>query len=163
MFQEYTSKDTSINSSKLPAIYNKINWNLFKNGKVLDIGAGKFIDHIISFLKKYSIKYFPYDRYNIGPEINRKSLAVKPDIIICSNVLNVIKENEIVAEIHNLVRSYNKPYFITVYNANHTGIGKPTKNGYQRNQRLKDYLYIDEVMYKNTITMNKYTKYLKKG
>lgn len=43
MIQKITSKNTSINSTKLPAIYNKIDFSKFRNGfNILDYGCGKF-------------------------------------------------------------------------------------------------------------------------
>lgn len=40
--QSYSSKNTSINSKRLPAVYNKIKWSSFSGQTVLDIGAGKY-------------------------------------------------------------------------------------------------------------------------
>ena len=49
--QTYTSANTSVNSKRLPAIYKKIDWYRIKNYYgdlvVLDIGAGKYTQHII--------------------------------------------------------------------------------------------------------------------
>ena len=36
-----TSKNTSINTSKLPAIYKKIDWEQFRGQRVFDYGCGK--------------------------------------------------------------------------------------------------------------------------
>ena len=35
--QEFTSKNTSINKAKLPAIYNKLNWEFIKETNKLQI------------------------------------------------------------------------------------------------------------------------------
>ena len=60
--QVITSKNTSINSSKLPAVYNKINWEelwvewvtqnngLNPIGIILDYGCGRYTQHIQDFV-----------------------------------------------------------------------------------------------------------------
>lgn len=70
--QEFTSKNTSVNKAKLPAIYNKLNWKFIKetdkayfvNDCVIDYGCGKYIDHIKSFLKNKGFYFMGYDLYN---------------------------------------------------------------------------------------------------
>ena len=57
--QEFTSKNTSVNKAKLPAIYNKLNWEVINatnkayavDNTVIDYGCGKHTNHIINFLK----------------------------------------------------------------------------------------------------------------
>ena len=63
MKQEFTSANTSINTKKLPAIYNKIDWNKLIGKTVFDFGCGKqeTINLIRDFLEKYDIDYIPYD------------------------------------------------------------------------------------------------------
>ena len=115
MEQKYTSKNTSVNKTKLPLVYSKIDWSKLKGKKVLDYGAGKYTDHIREFLKSYKIKYFPFDPYNCSDKENNAALHANVDVIICSNVLNVILEDEIIHNIHKFIRLGNKPYFITVW------------------------------------------------
>ena len=40
--QSISSKNTSINSSKLPAIVKNIDWEQYRGQNVLDFGGGKF-------------------------------------------------------------------------------------------------------------------------
>lgn len=167
-FQAYYSAETSVNSKQLPAIYNRINWrklrqDVSKPASVLDIGAGKHIIHIQSFLSDQFFRYYPHDPYNLPDEINKLALSIKPSVVICSNVFNVIEEDAIIRELHEKIRSYNVPFFITVYEGDRSYIGTATQGGhsFQRNTPTGDYLLRwDEIVYKKTITLPVYRKYL---
>ena len=147
--QKYTSRHTSVNSNKLPAIYTR-----FKVGRssiVFDYGCGKFIDHIKQSLPA-GVTYLPYDPFNQPQEVNCRSIERlakacyerEPVDIVCSNVLNVIDDDRAVNDIalffntiHSLVGG---SVFVAVYEGNKTGIGKPTGNDqYQRNLPIEWY------------------------
>lgn len=141
--QQYTSAKTSINSKRLPAIYNKIRWECFKGGVVLDIGAGKYTEHIKDFLAQYNIEYIPYDPYNLSAADNlyASSNFHRATCVICSNVFNVIKETKIIYDLHSMITSYGVPYFITVYEGDRSWIGRETKKGcWQRNETMESYI-----------------------
>ena len=100
--QKYTSKNTSINTAKLPAIYNMIDWDkaleLYPaHPRILDYGIGKpeTVKLIENFLKERKIPLFPYDLYNLSHTTNRNTLCANYLIntFICSNVLNVIDDD----------------------------------------------------------------------
>lgn len=150
--QTITSANTSVNSSKLPAISKKIDWEQFRNGTIIDYGGGKY-DNFKHFLKEnYNIELLVYDPYNRSDEENKEVLGYLtpntspicfcPSAIICNNVFNVIKEDEIVAD---LIKKFLKlvPFcsvFITVYEGNNLGIGGISKKDcYQRNCSTKFY------------------------
>lgn len=166
--QMYYSANTSINSKQLPAIYNRINWrklrqDVNKPASVLDIGAGKHTSHILSFLSDKFFCYYPYDPYNLPKEVNKLALSITPSVIICSNVFNVIKEDSVIRELHEKIRSYNTPFFITVYEGDRSCIGTVTQGGhsFQRNTPTGEYLLRwDEIVYKKTITLPIYRQYL---
>jgi hypothetical protein len=167
--QQFTSAKTSINSHKLPAIYNKLNWAKLREEikslprVVLDVGAGRHIDHIKEFVISKGFIYAPYDPYNLPEETNRNSLSLVPTIVVCSNVFNVIKEKDIHYQIHSLIREKDCPFFITVYEGDKSLIGRPTlkDTSYQRNETLDCYLMRhDEIIAKKVITLEKYKKYL---
>jgi hypothetical protein len=171
--QEFTSAKTSINSKRLPAIYNKLNWSKLRRDSVsippvvlpvvLDVGAGKHIEHIEKFVESQGFAYAPYDPYNLPKDINRVSLRLKPAVVICSNVFNVIKEKEVHYEIHKLIRDKNCPFFITIYEGDRSLAGHPTMNNqcYQRNETIDTYLMRwDEIIYKKVITLPDYKKYI---
>lgn len=164
--QTYLSAQTSINSTKLPAVYNRIKWNTIKeyefNGlapRVLDYGCGKYTAHIEEFMSTRGFNWYGYD-LTWNPN---KSLLHKPwDIIICSNVLNVIKEKSVITEIQNFMRQRAWFYFITVYEGDKSWIGRETKKDcWQRNETLDAYLFhhLDRIK-KNTITSWNGTKYI---
>ena len=147
--QTYTSKATSINQKKLPAVFRKAS---FGSRIIFDYGCGKYTDHIRQYLfGKYV--YLPYDPYNQSESCNKVSriflkLASEngdPVDVVCSNVLNVIDDldtiQEIADEIESITAATGGTGFVTVYEGNRSGIGKRTgTDQYQRNEPLRSYL-----------------------
>lgn len=136
--QQYSSAQTSLN--QVSAGHKKIKW---KAGTVnLDWGGGKS-DMGTEYLKKeHDVTNYVYDPFNRSSSENAKALKSKPDTITNHNVLNVIKEDEVIIE---MLKEWKKvasakTIYITVYEGNRSGEGKPTSKGYQRNQKLADYL-----------------------
>lgn len=147
--QEYTSAATSINSTKLPALFKMVT---FRDGSLnLDYGGGKF-DNVASYLMDtYGATNLVYDPYNRTPEHNKSVLdQVRKnggaDTVTCSNVLNVIKEPEarlsVIRNCKNYLKTGGTAYF-TVYEGSGTGEGSPTKSGYQLNKKTDQ--YVDEI------------------
>lgn len=148
--QKYHSSETSINSSKLPAIYKLVP---FKKGQVvLDYGGGKF-DNGIEYLRSIGCKGYVYDPYNRTSSYNQETLkairsAGGADIVLISNVLNVIEEESarqtVLKNAKRLMKSGGKCY-ITVYEGKGNGIGAVTQKGgsYQLNKKTAD--YVDEI------------------
>lgn len=146
--QEYTSANTSINSSKLPAIFKLI--NLSPNTINLDFGGGRF-DNASEYLATKDVTNLIYDPYNRSSEHNKNVLDTirknnGADTATCSNVLNVIKEENarhiVIQNIYNLLKSNGIAYF-TVYEGTGKGNEGATKSGYQLNRKTVD--YIDEI------------------
>lgn len=144
MNQKHTSRNTSINSSKLPAIYNK---PIYWNGKsVIDYGCGRYTMHLKAQAKAQgAATWAGYDPYNQTAEVNAETAQKTADIVLCSNVLNVIDNvDSIYQAIRWMWRHTNKggQMCVTVYEGNGTGEGKETQNGdsWQRNEKLKAYL-----------------------
>lgn len=142
--QQYTSAETSINSSKLPAVFGKVDW---KPGTVnFDNGGGKF-DNATEYLETKGVKNLIYDPYNRSQEHNNsvidKISRQKADTATISNVLNVIQEKEARLEVLRNTKAALKDggtAYITIYEGNGSGIGKPSSKGYQLNMKTKDYL-----------------------
>lgn len=138
MRQEYSSKETSIN------VVNKVykQYDFKPNTKVLDYGGGKY-DTNKEYMYRKHVDILVYDKYNREESHNNKVLSLYPyDYIVCSNVLNVIKEDLVIDEIlrHMLnLGTETTIYLFAVYEGNKSGIGTVTKKGYQRNQRLDFY------------------------
>lgn len=150
MSQTYTSASTSINRTKLPAVYKKAHF-LSKN--ILDYGCGQYTKHIEEHVKSLNKIYLPYDPYNqsIDEAIStREKLDLLlanncPVDVVCSNVLNVIDDEEEIQRIANVIMDIIMRTggfgFVTVYDGNKTGVGRVTgKDQYQRNEPLKSYL-----------------------
>ena len=144
--QEFSSANTSINSSKLPAVFNKVK---FKPGTInLDYGGGKF-DNATEFLAQQDVTNLIFDKFNRSEDHNRDVIKKVrqnggADTATCSNVLNVIKERDIrVNEVIKNIRSMLKPggiAYFTVYEGTGAGDSRETKAGYQLNKKTADYV-----------------------
>ncbi len=143
--QEFTSERTSINSTKLPAIYSLVNFP--KGSVVIDFGGGKF-DIGTEYLEEQGCEGYIYDPYNRSSQHNRNVLKALrshggADIALCSNVLNVIKELEARIQVLKNIAKITKPsgkVYITVYEGSGNGNEGATKSGYQLNRKTADYL-----------------------
>lgn len=146
--QEFDSAATSINSSKLPAVYNMVKFN--PGDVVVDFGGGKF-DNAVNYLKDQDVTLLVYDPYNRSAEHNKYVLRVLKehggaDAAVNSNVLNVIKETEARNAVLQNIKKITKkgaPIYITVYEGTGKGNEGPTKSGYQLNRKTSDYM--DEI------------------
>lgn len=143
--QEYTSENTSINKTKLPAVYNLI--KLKPGSLVVDFGVGKW-DTAVEHFAKEDITILVYDPYNRSAEHNKEVLRILrenggADAAVNSNVLNVIKEPEARKNVLENIARITKPgapIYITVYEGKGDGQEGPTKSGYQLNRKTADYL-----------------------
>ena len=143
--QEFTSENTSINKTKVPAVFKMVN---FEPETInIDYGGGKF-DSASDYLTQYDVVNLVYDPYNRSSEHNKEVISLirqhgGADTATCSNVLNVIKEPEVrlnvLKNINKLLKS-NGTAYITVYEGTGKGDEGPTKSGYQLNRKTKDYL-----------------------
>lgn len=151
MEQKYTSKDTSINV--INKIYKSYNFN--KNSLILDYGGGKYDSNIIYMKNLNNSTVLVYDKYNREIAHNRKILEYCknniPNYVVCSNVLNVIMEDEIIDEICKDIANYcneNTIIIFSIYECDKSGIGKVTSKGYQRNKKTKEYIKFIEKYFK---------------
>lgn len=139
MNQKFTSASTSINKTKLPAIYGKKNINWATD--VLDYGCGRYTEHLSQAVAERGGIWHGYDAYNYRDE---HSLSHTYETIVCSNVLNVIAEIDVIRRIINDIMEHLSPNgkaYFTIYEGNRSGIGKQTgTDSYQRNEKLRDYL-----------------------
>ena len=168
MTQTYTSASTSINSTKLPAIYTRVSDSAYQwADKLLDYGCGRYVDHLIKYTPEHSnapededynyCAWYGYDRFNRSDAANAEALADFAEseklfvnrTVFCSNVLNVVDSDEVVAGIAGFLTSCaisGAAVFVTVYEGDRTGIGRATKTDcYQRNEKIANYLkYFDK-------------------
>lgn len=147
--QLYSSANTSINSKNLPASTKYIAWNKYIGKCFLDYGGGKF-NNLRNYLKEnYNINLFIYDKFNRTQNENIEALSSSPSGIICNNVLNVIREQEIIDNILAEIASFNVIAYFSIYNGDKSGIGKTTKSDcYQRNQTTKEYIPMIQKFFK---------------
>ena len=168
MTQTYTSAATSITSTKLPAIYTRVSDSAYQwADKLLDYGCGRYVTHLIKYAAQHSALpndeyyhycwWYGYDRFNRSDAANAESLenfseSKKPfmrRMVFCSNVLNVIDSDDVVKGIAGFLTSCaisGVAVFVTVYEGDKSGIGRPTKaDCYQRNEKIVNYLkYFDK-------------------
>ena len=158
--QEYTSANTSINSSKLPAIFRLVNFRPHTIN--LDYGGGRF-DNATEYLKGENVENLIYDPYNRTKEHNDKVIEKirqnnGADTCTLSNVLNVVKEKEIRQEILKNIQELLKDdgtLYITVYEGTGNADEKETKAGYQLNRKTRDYIEEIEDVFRNVTKKGK--------
>lgn len=155
MKQEYSSADTSLNqvSRAYTTYQSKVG---FKRGSyILDYGGGKY-DAAVGFMRQFGCTVKVYDPFNRSEAHNRAVISYsrehRPDYIINANVLNVIKENDIVDDVvKNISRLAGKDTLciFCVYEGSGTGHGTRTTKGWQRNQRTASYVPVIQRYFKN--------------
>ena len=136
--QEFSSAKTSLN--QVSAGHKKIKW--VKGSTNLDWGGGKS-DMGTKYLKdEHDVTNHVYDPFNRSAAHNAKALKSSPDTITNHNVLNVIKEDAVIIDMLKEWKKVTsaKTIYITIYQGDGKGVGKPTNKGYQRNQKLAEYL-----------------------
>lgn len=163
--QKHSSKNTSINTTKLPALYNKVNWSYYSspasNYHIIDVGCGRIETQklIRDKLKHHKIhNFYPMDPYHCDNDTIERSKRVADSsvnkVLVCSNVLNVIDNDQslddLISFLCDVIVSttvepegiyYMNPCYITVYEGDKSGVGRETKKDcWQRNERLSVYL-----------------------
>lgn len=143
--QEFTSENTC--GRRISFIYRNLPKTEISNKTILDYGGGKY-DDAIEYMKRNKSNVFIYDPYNRSDEYNTETLRKISenrgvDIIVCSNVFCVIKEDAVILEalenMKNIVKK-NGSIYIGMYEGSKTGIGGATTKGYQRNQKTAEYV-----------------------
>lgn len=144
MKQTFTSRETSINSVKAPAIYGmKKAIEIMKGKYVIDIGGGRY-DTAIEVAKEYNAEVSIYDPFNRSVEHNRMVLDGIYDVAVISNVLNVIDSKEARADVLRCAAGFAETILITVYEGDRSGKGKQTGvDSWQENRCTSD--YVDEI------------------
>lgn len=148
--QEYTSKDTSVNT--VSAVYKQVTFGLCET--ILDYGGGKYDTNAQYMKETRDCAVLVYDPYNRTQEHNRKVLQYftqRPaHNVVCSNVLNVIKEDDVILEVLRHIYSLMDKggfLYIKIYERDKSGIGCKTTKGWQRNQRVNDYIPFIEIAF----------------
>lgn len=144
MKQRFTSRQTSINSRKAPAVYSmKRAVEAMTGKKVVDIGGGRF-DTAAEVARVYGAAVSIYDPFNRTPEHNAAVLAGSYDVAVISNVLNVIDSEAARGDVVRLAATKAAALLITVYEGDGSGTGRQTAaDSWQENRRTADYM--DEI------------------
>lgn len=149
--QSFKSKDTSINSTRVPALFKYIDWDKWVRefphaGQMrnLDMGGGKY-NTATKYLDSFNVKNLVFDPYNCSFDDNLRvvmEVAINPaETATISNVLCVIKEKEKRIELLERAKRWAKVVFISVYEGDKSGIGRETKRGgWQENRKLSSYI-----------------------
>ena len=156
--QEHTSKDTSVNV--VNRVYRHYDFN--PNSIILDYGGGKYDSNKEYMWNLNHSLVCIVDKYNRSSEHNLQALEYlaenTPKYVVCSNVLNVIKEDEVVSTLlDDISKNFKQAIFLfAVYSGNKSGIGAETSKGYQRNLKTKYYIeylvpYFDDIIIKRDI------------
>ena len=157
MIQEFSSAATSINSTKIPKLFTLVSKHFgWKRGTInLDLGGGKY-DTATNYLKMYHVDNYIWDKYNRSyehnSEVENKVHLGCADTVTLSNVLNVIKEQEMRAHIILLAWEWVKPngrIYISVYNSKKEGESKP--DCWQNAMTLQEYLKEVKVICPNAV------------
>lgn len=139
--QKFCSAGTSINSTKVPSLFKKVEWK--KGTRNLDWGGGRY-DTATVYMSSLGCKNIIYDPFNRTNEENSAALEGAPyDTVTISNVLNVIAEKEVRIETVEKAMEYLKPegwMYIKVYEGDRSGVARPTKEGcWQCNRKTREY------------------------
>lgn len=146
--QTVTSKNTSINGSKLPKIFklveSRYGWE--PDSINLDLGGGRY-DNATEYLSKLGVKNFILDPYNRSEDHNDTVLDLiesnPVDTVTLSNVLCVIQDRFIQDLILMFAHKRLRPggiLYMTVYEGNKSGVGTMTgKDQWQEHRKLADY------------------------
>lgn len=151
--QTVSSMNTSINTTKLPAIWGKMRLPDKNTYWLVDYGAGRYetSQNIIQYLThKFGHyngpSYIPYDPYWGGEDTNKFALYLlderRVDLCVCANVLNVIDDVETIRDIIKDVTKA-KSWIFQIYEGDKSGNGRYTKpNCWQHNKKVSEYLWI---------------------
>lgn len=146
--QEYSSKETCHNHYQLPQLFKLAT---FEKGKTcLDFGGGAF-DTSVKFLEGKGVTAQVYDPYNRSAAHNKAVLEWVDEIggvdyVTSSNVLNVIKEEEVrlnVLKNMQLTGKSDAVFYFVIYEGNRSGNGAYSGKGWQNHRRAAEYL--DEI------------------
>lgn len=143
-YQSITSAKTSI--KQVPALHkSRYVAEVGQDATVLDYGAGKYPELAEKYLKSIVqiAEYTPYDPYNLPGRLITDKTFKTFDMVLCSNVLNVIYEDDVITGIIRNVICHTRKgghAFFTVYEGDQSGNGRITTKGYQRNERTQRYM-----------------------
>ncbi len=145
--QSVTSKNTSVNAKKLPVGLSHAA-NYISDGDVLlDYGCGRYRNGK-DFVESLGAYYSGFDPFHASVAQNALAQILieqnSIDVIVCSNVLNVLPEDVLVDDaiklFIELLVGGAKVVVISIYEGDRTGLGRLTgRDRYQRNELTSAY------------------------
>lgn len=142
--QNITSAGTSINSAKVPSIFNRVTWR--PNTRNADIGGGKF-DNATNLLARRGVRNVIFDPYNRSAAHNDFAVELieggQCDTCTCANVLNVIQDPQARLQVIQQAADTLKPHgvaYFQIYEGDKSGIAKATCKGWQENRKTETYM-----------------------
>lgn len=150
--QQFTSKDTSINSNQMPKTIKKIENIITPGQKWADIGGGRF-DNVIQYFNDKQCELFVYDPFNRSQDYNKKTVDnianSQCDGVMINNVLNVILEKEnrikVIQQAFDCLKENGQAFF-KIYVGNSSGISQKSTNNVDSAQlNQPSYFYVDEI------------------
>lgn len=163
--QKFCSAGTSINGKKVPAVFKKVSWK--RGTRNLDWGGGKY-DTATVYMNSLGCKNVIYDPFNRTEEENEKALSDAPyDTVTVSNVLNVIKEEDVrIKTVREAMRNLKKggKMYVTIYEGDGSGEGRETKKDcWQNNEKLQFYVQeLESAGFRTEVKRGVITVYRKK-
>ena len=135
--------------NQLAGGFKKINWDKIKTN--FDYGGGKY-NKGTEYLRTKGVNNVIFDPYNRDNEHNALAWRISEDAEVSTlfNVLNIIPTKE--ERLHILkqaARKKVKRIYVTVYEKNKSGEGHKTRDGWQNNMKLRDYLLEVKELYPN--------------
>jgi len=157
------SKLTSINSNRLPRLYGYLNRMVgLDNKTVLDLGCGNPKTQELLRNSFPNTRLILIDKFWNGTGLNTRAYKAackyQPDLVVISNVLNVIDQDEDMYDLLSSAAMMKAPIYITIYEGNKSGVGEETSRGYQRNQPVKWYTKLFSPLYFNVELKNNVIK-----
>ena len=137
------SAKTAIN--QVPALHKLFIKSCGKEQRVFDFGAGKE-GKVDEFMKQNTLFYHPYDPFNRSESDNWQNLQSVPfcNFILCSNVLNVLEDEELdktIKELADLTRqSLFGICYVSVYRNSSLPKNRKVRDRFQRNEPAKWYV-----------------------
>lgn len=165
MAQTITSKGTAL--VQLPALHKakpvlaKVHdyVRLGFTPNVLDFGAGRPESQTLSgnWLESLGAYYEAYDPFWADEAHNKRVMARRYDVVLCSNVLNVINDDDALKKavrdcVYALLPCGSA--FFRVYEGDGTGIPVETSKGFQRNTKTAVYESLIRAALADTVFRN---------
>ena len=115
---------------------------VWKRGDInADLGGGKF-DKATAELMAHGVENVIWDPHNRSDEHNELALKrIHRGVVTATvaNTLNAIAESEVRAVVILLATRARQAFF-HVYEGDHSGVGKETRDGWQENRKLLSYV-----------------------